>query len=189
MHDSPWIKPTLINGDYWSSKAVEAWSTRLDLIGPCRWASAQEGRAGALLPWQISLPFILVPSRVFYSLPSRAWVFSLYVNMTYGPSLVLFSWHPAKIDIHQNSWNSISKPPISMWYLLLGPFMFRWRLKLTLIYRQQVATGEVEYEGIRRDILSSNKGSRNLKPSAWGPKLPQNLQPVHAQYCINAMPR
>jgi hypothetical protein len=64
---------------------------RLDLIGPCRWMGAQEGRAGALPPWQISLPFIPMPSCVFKSLPSRAWVFSLYVNMTCGPSLVLFS--------------------------------------------------------------------------------------------------
>jgi hypothetical protein len=63
---------------------------RLDLIYPRRWAGAQEGRAGALPPWQIGLPFVPVPSRVFYSLPSRAWVFSLYVNMTCGPSLVLF---------------------------------------------------------------------------------------------------
>jgi hypothetical protein len=35
-------------------------------------------------------------------------VLSLYVNMTCGPSLVIFNWHPAKIDIHQNSWNSVS---------------------------------------------------------------------------------
>jgi hypothetical protein len=38
---------------------------RLDLIGPRRWMGAQEGRAGALPPWQIGLLFISVPSRVF----------------------------------------------------------------------------------------------------------------------------
>jgi hypothetical protein len=38
---------------------------RLDLIGPRRWVGAQEGRASALPPWQIGLPFVLVPSRVF----------------------------------------------------------------------------------------------------------------------------
>jgi hypothetical protein len=31
---------------------------RLDLIGPRRWA-------GALPPWQVGLPFVPVPSRVF----------------------------------------------------------------------------------------------------------------------------
>jgi hypothetical protein len=38
---------------------------RLDLIGPHRWAGTQEGRAGALPPWQIDLPFVPMPSRVF----------------------------------------------------------------------------------------------------------------------------
>jgi hypothetical protein len=41
---------------------------RLDLIGPRRWAGAQEGRAGALLPWQSGSRLfrcLLVSSRVF----------------------------------------------------------------------------------------------------------------------------
>jgi hypothetical protein len=60
------------------------------------------GRLGLLLggPLPLGVAFL---SLLFCTL-----VFSLYVNLTCGPSMVIFSWHPIKTDIHKNSWNSIN---------------------------------------------------------------------------------
>jgi hypothetical protein len=63
--------------------------------------------------------YLLEFSRIFFFI---VWSVSLYVNLTCGPPLVLSCQTPVKIDIHQNSWNSISVTPISRLYLYLDHF-------------------------------------------------------------------
>jgi hypothetical protein len=114
-HHSRRIKPIVMNDYYSSSKAVEAGSTSSPLIGSVGVPPTPTlGRPPSSRARFVSclIQSLLVPSRLQ---KSCAWPFCLYVNLTCGPSLVLFSRHPAEIGIHQNSWNSISRPPISMW--------------------------------------------------------------------------
>jgi len=69
------------------------------------------------------------------------WLVSLYVNLTCGSPLDLFGSPSAEIDIHQNSWNSVSVPPISMLVIAFKPFLYSLvDIKMILIYRQQTRT-------------------------------------------------
>ena len=100
---------------------------RQDLRG-LFWLVEMEGRAplppraATRPPSRFGLSFDLEPPGTFWI--TEKWMFALYlyVNPTCGPSLVIFSWHPAEIDIHQNSWNYVSDNPISTRCLLIDPF-------------------------------------------------------------------
>jgi hypothetical protein len=79
------------------------------LVGGAPMVGGGRPTSGPIFP-SVYFQSLLVPSRLQ---KSYAWPCCLYVNLTCGPSLVLFSWHPVETNIHQNSWNYISKPPIS----------------------------------------------------------------------------
>ena len=50
-------------------------------------------------------------------------MYSLYVNLTCGPSFIIIPVTPAEIDNRQNLWNSVSDNPISTECLQIGPFL------------------------------------------------------------------
>ena len=104
-----------------------------------RWT--RQGARSAWPPW----PSVKFCSPLFWCLPepSRSylftcWLVSLYVNLTCGSPLDLFGSPSAEIDIHQNSWNSVSVPPISMLVIAFKPFLYSLvDIKMVLIYYQQ----------------------------------------------------
>jgi hypothetical protein len=102
MHQSPRIKPTLINSGYATPKAVE--NRRAKAAAKWNQAGSADLGAGPAGPalCQVGPSFGWLSSRVFYSLLELESVYNSIFFPSSFISLSLFLITPAETQIHQN---------------------------------------------------------------------------------------